>query len=201
MAFQQFTFPQVLADLGLTVRDADLFAGIPSAVVPPEFEASILDWANLASAINTEKARSEFVVAPVLLELRRRHPGKFALFSGVELIADANRGLNGICDFLLARSPSQHIVSAPILTVVEAKNDNIRNGFGQCIASMFAAGMVNESAGMSGAIMYGCVSNGTQWKFLSLAESRVTIDSVECQLHELGKILAILGSIVTSSAK
>lgn len=198
MAFQQFTFPQVAVDLGLTLLDADLFGSVPGEVVSPEFEASIADGANLASAINTEKARSEFVIAPVLLDLRRRHPGEFTLFSGVELVADANRGLNGICDFLLAKSPSQHLVSAPILTVVEAKNDNIRNGFGQCIASMVAVKLVNDAAGKTQPALYGCVSNGTQWKFFALADTTVMIDSVEYQLNELGKILAILGSIVTA---
>ena len=44
----------------------------------------------------------------------------------------------------------------------------------------------------------GCVSNGTQWKFFALADTTVMIDSVEYQLNELGKILAILGSIVTA---
>src|SRR5258707_1165331 len=105
MAFQNFSFPQVIHDLGLTLADADLFTLIPPAPVRPDFLALVMEGANLATAINTEKARSEFVVAPVLFELRRLHPGHCALFSGVELVGDASRGLNGICDFVITKSP------------------------------------------------------------------------------------------------
>ena len=89
MAFQQFTFPQVLAELELSVSDEDFFGELPREAVSAEFEARIKEGADLASAIYTEKARSEFVIAPVLLELRRRHRGVVSLFSGVELVADA----------------------------------------------------------------------------------------------------------------
>ena len=37
MAFQQFTFPQVLADLELSVSDEDFFGEIPREAVSPEF--------------------------------------------------------------------------------------------------------------------------------------------------------------------
>src|SRR5438270_6587396 len=121
MAFQNFSFPQVAQDLGLILADADLFSEVPPIPVRPDFVAAVLEGTNLASAINTEKARSEFVIAPVLFELRRLNLGHIALFSGIELDADANRGLNGICDFIIAKSPRQHVLSAPLITIVEAK--------------------------------------------------------------------------------
>src|SRR5216684_3800236 len=126
MAFQNFAFPQVIRDLGLTFAEADLFAQVPSVAVRPDLLAQVIDGNYLASAINTEKARSEFVIAPVLFELRRLHPGHFGLFSGIELDADAARGLNGVCDFIITKSPSQHVLSAPLITINEAKNDNLR---------------------------------------------------------------------------
>ena len=135
----------MIEELGLSVADMKLFDALPAESVAPDFEQSIREGADLASAINTEKARSEFVIAPLLFELWRRHRGQFSIFSGVELVADANRGLNGICDFLLAQSASQHIMTLPILSIVEAKNENLRSGLGQCIASMVAANIVNAS--------------------------------------------------------
>src|SRR4051812_24444866 len=121
MAFQNFSFPQVVQTLGLTLTDADLFAQVPAVAVRPEYLAQVIEGANLASAINTEKARSEFVIAPVLFELRHLHAGRFGLFSGIELEADPDRGLNGVCDFVLTKSPRQHVVSAPLMTIIEAK--------------------------------------------------------------------------------
>lgn len=201
MAFQQFTFPQVLTDLGLTLRDADLFGSIAEDAVSAELGAAIKEGADLATAISTEKARSEFVIAPVLMELRRRHPGAFRIFSGVELVADSSRGLNGFCDFLLTKSPSQHVATAPILSIVEAKNDNPRYGFGQCIATMVAAGILHEVEGDIRNPIYGVATSGSLWRFLTLADSVVTLDSREYLISDLGKLLAILGSIVTSFPK
>ena len=193
MAFPQFTFPAVIEELGLLLADANLFAAVKPLVVRPEFAAALADGANLAAAINTEKARSEFAVAPLLLELRRLWPGRFGLFSGVELVADANRGLNGFCGFLLTRSPSQHVITAPILAVVEAKNDNLRTGLGQCIATMVAARLINTSAD----VVYGAVTTGSLWRFLSLTETDLIIDYVEYHINAPDKLLAILSHIVS----
>jgi hypothetical protein len=79
----------------------------------------------VALAINTEKARSEFIIAPVLLELRRLVGDRLGLFSGVPLEGDAARGLNGICDFLLTTSGRQLVVTTPVVAIIEAKNDNL----------------------------------------------------------------------------
>src|SRR5437763_8017748 len=107
MAFSDFTFPQVLHDLNLTMRDADLFAQTPPVNLRPEFLATLSEDTVLAVAIGTEKARSECIIAPLLLELRRLTERRFSLFSGVELDADAARGLNGVCDFLISTAGSQ----------------------------------------------------------------------------------------------
>jgi hypothetical protein len=199
MAFQNFSFPQVAHDLGLTLTDADLFSQVPPTSVRPEFLAQVLEGANLASAINTEKARSEFVIAPVLFELRRLHPGHLGLFSGVELDADAERGLNGVCDFVITRSPLQHVLTAPLITIVEAKNDNLRSGLGQCIAAMCAAQMLNQAAATPLEAVYGAVTTGGAWKFLRLQGSDVTLDLVEYHVESLPKILGILGHLVENA--
>ena len=199
MAFQQFSFPQVIQDLSLTLGEKDLFGGIAPAAVRPDFLAQLLENANLAGAVNTEKARSEFVIAPVLIELRRSHGGSFGLFSGVELDADASRGLNGVCDFLLTKSPVQHVVTQPIMALVEAKNENLRTGLGQCIASMAAAQLFNQGNAGPVNIVHGAVTTGSLWKFLKLAGNEVTLDVVEYHIDNLGKIMGVLGEIVRSA--
>jgi hypothetical protein len=199
MAFQQFTFPQVLRDLGLTLSDADLFAAASPAAVRSDFAQLIIDNANLAGAINTEKARSEFVIAPVLIELRRMFHGSFGLFSGVELEADASRGLNGVCDFLITKSPVQHVVTHPILALVEAKNENLRSGLGQCIASMVAAQFLNKETANGSSVVYGAVTIGSVWKFLQLIDTGLTVDLVEYHIDNLAKIMGILSHIVSAA--
>lgn len=194
--FQSFSFPQVIQTLGLSLSEADLFASVPVLVVHADLVEQVTEGANLAAAVNTEKARSEFVIAPVLWELRRHHRGQMGLFSGVELDADAARGLNGVCDFVITRSPQQHVLTAPLLSVVEAKNDNLRSGLGQCIATMCAAQTINTAAKTDLPRVYGVVTTGSAWKFLKLESTAVTLDLVEYHIESLGKILAILSNIV-----
>jgi hypothetical protein len=111
MSFQNFSFPQVQQDLGLTLDEADLFSHVPAVELRDEFVAALTEGTNLALAVNTEKAKSEFIIAPLLLELRRSTGDRFGLFSGVELAVDPGRGLNGVCDFIITKSSRQFILS------------------------------------------------------------------------------------------
>ncbi len=199
MAFRDFTFPQVQERLGVRVEDADLFSDTSPFAVREEFAAFLRDGTSLALANSTEKAKSEFIIAPVLLELRRSLGSKFALFSGVEWDFDASLGLNGYCDFILGRGPSQHILQAPYIAIVEAKNDLIRTGLGQCIAAMVAARMSNERSGLPTVAIHGAVSTGAAWKFLRLRGDVVTMDVPEYFIDNLPKIMGILKQIVEAS--
>jgi hypothetical protein len=199
MAFRDFTFPQVQEKLGLRVEDADLFSGTPPMPVREEFAAFLRDGTSLALANSTEKAKSEFIIAPVLLELRRSLGPKFALFSGVEWDVDAAMGLNGYCDFILGRGPSQHVLQAPFVAIVEAKNDLIRNGLGQCIASMVAARVSNERAGLAIDSVYGAVTTGAAWQFLRLRGDILAMDIPEYFVDNLPGIMGILRAIVESN--
>ena len=196
MAFRDFRFPEVQQDLGVTVVEADLFSTAPEREVREEFLAVIRDGADLALAVNTEKARSEFIIAPILLELRRSMGRSFGLFSGIEFDVDSSRGLNGFCDFILTRSPRQIILTAPLIAIVEAKNDNLRSGLGQCIASMVAASEFNRKAGSAEGAVYGVVTTGSAWKFLRLRSSEVTIDIREYYIVDLKKIMGIFAHVI-----
>jgi len=196
MAFRDFTFPQVQHDFGLTLRDADLFSTAPLFAVRAEFAAFIRDGTALAVANSTEKAKSEFIIAPVLLELWRSLAGSFSLFSGLEWEVDAARGLNGYCDFIISRGTSQYVLGAPFVAIVEAKNDIIRTGLGQCIAAMYAAQVSNKHSKVAVETIYGVVSTGSAWKFLQLRESELTIDVPEHYIDDLPKIMGILKQIV-----
>ena len=200
MSFGNFTFPQVQQDLGLVLRETDLFSQVPAMALRDDFVATVTDGATIALVINTEKAKSEFIIAPILLELHRLLGGAMGLFSGVEFDVDAAKGLNGVCDFILSRAASHFVLSAPLVTIVEAKNDNLRNGLGQCIAATYAAGVFNQEAGNPIPAVFGVVSTGSAWKFLRLEGSTVTLDLKEYYIDNLGKILGVLKHIVGTLA-
>lgn len=196
MAFRDFTLSSIRERLGLRVVDAELFPNAPVWNVRPEFAAFLKDGVSLALANSTEKAKSEFIIAPVLLELRRSLGASFALFSGLEWDVDSERGLNGYCDFVLGRGASQHMLQAPFVAIVEAKNDLIRTGLAQCIAAMYAARLCNERAGLPPTTVHGVVSTGAAWKFLRLKGDEIQLDVPEYFIDNPQQIMGILKAIV-----
>ena len=111
-------------------------------------------------ALVSEKARSEFLVAPILLAARELTGNALAIYSGQRLDVDPAKGLLGECDFILARTDPVPRLRAPLLTVVEAKKNDIEGGLGQCVAQMVAARLFNERAGDTTTRVFGCVTTG-----------------------------------------
>lgn len=130
----------------------------------------------IVATSGSEKARSEAIIYPVLLELRRILNRNVSLFSGEDFNVDEAVGLNGICDFLISRSASVLEIEAPVVVIVEAKKTDLKSGFGQCIAEMVAAQRFNDAKEKLVTTIYGSVSNGIQWQFLKLEKQTVTID-------------------------
>ncbi|KAF3887947.1 MULTISPECIES: hypothetical protein [Nostocales] len=146
----------------------------------------------IALAINSEKSRSEMIITPILLELKRLYPQKVSLFSGKDFIVDVEKGLNGFCDFLISRSPEQLVITSPVIAVVEAKNENIESGLGQCMAEMIASQIFNQQKGKQVSQIIGAVTTGSSWKFMQLRETTIEIDLNEYFLNQVSKILGIL---------
>lgn len=193
MAFRDFTASNVYQKLGLTVADGTLFPGLQPVPVRSEFAEQLQQGLSLAAAISTEKARSEFGIAPLLLELYRITGGAFKLFSGVEWDVDREKGLNGFVDFLLTWGPSQYVAGPPFAVIIEAKNDPIPSGLGQCMAAMYAGVLAN---GAGAPPVYGAVTNGREWRFLRIEGRAVTIDQNDYRADDLPRLLAALEWIV-----
>jgi hypothetical protein len=200
VAFEDFSFPEVQQIFGLNLTEMDLFSSVPPLSVPAAFAERMRGDIALALAINTEKARSEFIIAPLLSELRRLLGGRFSLFSGVEFDVDSSRGLNGYCDFILSRSLLQSVLTAPAVVIIEAKNDNLRTGSGQCIAAMVAAQEFNSRSARALAVVHGVVTTGSAWKFLRLSGAELVLDVEEYFIAEMGRIMGILAFILQSTA-
>jgi|HubBroStandDraft_6_1064221.scaffolds.fasta_scaffold1973118_2 hypothetical protein len=58
------------------------------------------------------------------------------------------------------------------------------------------ARLFNERAGNTIPTIYGAVTSGTAWQFLRLADSTLSVDLDEYGVHEVGRILGILASMV-----
>lgn len=193
MAYNKFTFKQALKEFNLSFEEVQgLFADAPEAQPTKYLQELLPEYEALATAINTEKAKSELLIAPILLDVRRQLNNRISLFSGVEFDVDKERGLNGYCDFIIAQSPIQQFVSAPVVAIAEAKNDNPQNGFGECVAEMVAAQIFNEREGTARTVIYGVSTTGVAWRFLKLEGKRLLIDRSDYYIAEIEKILGIL---------
>ncbi|MBD2311123.1 hypothetical protein H6G20_05420 [Desertifilum sp. FACHB-1129] len=197
MPYSQFSIETIATGFGIAILEqVDLFANIPEGGYST-FLAETLDFnIPLALAIDTEKSRSELIITPILVELKRQFKSQISLFSGKDFNVDLARGLSGRCDFLISRSPEQLFIKAPVVSVVEAKNDNIQSGLGQCMAEMIAAQLFNQEKGNAIATVYGVVTTGSIWKFLQLADQTLQIDLTEYFLNNVGKIMGILRKFI-----
>jgi hypothetical protein len=194
MAYGNFTLKDIFDKFQLVDVKGPLF----SQVVPLKMS----DWLEktlqigLATTLSTEKERSERIVSPILFEIRERNHQAFSIYSGILLEVDKEQGLNGECDFLLANHPDSYYLKAPIITLVEAKDNDIKLGLPQCMAQMLGARLFNQQRGNAIEIIHGCVTTGEDWQFLKLEGNTVIVDSQRYYIKAVEEILGILQQIV-----
>ncbi|MCU0541543.1 MAG: hypothetical protein MUE44_05060 [Oscillatoriaceae cyanobacterium Prado104] len=199
MSYSDFSLAKVKQTFELTtVETVDIFAGVPELECSTLLTEILRYNVPLALASNSEKARSEMIISPILIDLRRQLKEQINLFSGIEFDVDSSEGLNGVCDFIISNSPEILFVSAPVITVVEAKKENITAGLGQWAAEMLAAIIFNEHAGNEVSTIYGAVTTGSIWKFMQLDGSVLSIELTEYYLKDVNKILGILARGIIS---
>ncbi|MBE9065982.1 hypothetical protein IQ260_04880 [Leptolyngbya cf. ectocarpi LEGE 11479] len=201
MAYSDFTINDIRKQFAVElVEDQALFSDIEPQV-PPRWLSDFLDiHLPLADAIGTEKAKSEFIVAPILSAARELLDRQISLFSGIEFTVDKTQGLTGRCDYIVSRSRSQYSLSAPVLALVETKNDRINAGLGQCMAEMIAAELFNHQEENAVTTIFGCVTTGDLWRFLKLQpvnnQRTIFIDTKQYFATQVNDLLGILKSMV-----
>ena len=176
MAYNKFNIPLLKQQLGLILQRS---YWLPQNL--PKFDEDPHLSANLQAAgkmfLGSEKARSEFVVTPILQALYRKNEDKFAIFSGYEFNIDKTKGLNGCCDFILSSAKDSFVIEAPAFFIVETKKADIDdNAIAQCGAEMYAAQIFNQKKENTPTTIYGCVTSAYSWGFLKLDGNLLSID-------------------------
>lgn len=132
-------------------------------------------------ALESEMARRETLIAPVLLEVARIAEAKVK----IEFPLDVSRQLKGSLDYLL------HTKSD--FLVVEAKNEDLYRGFKQLAVELIALERWLDDDELNN--LYGAVSTGNAWQFgkLEVKSKKIVQDlniyTIPRQLEELMKIL------------
>lgn len=114
--------------------------------------------------INSETAKREFMIAPLLYEVILRIDAKL----NIEYPIDIDNKLNGVIDYLIS--------SQQELIVIEAKKGDLDRGFNQLAAEMIALDKYEENDFPE--ILYGALTIGEVWRFsiLKRREKRIIKD-------------------------
>jgi len=200
MAFSDFTLRAAVEAFGLTEEDGvELFAGTPPMEPSAFLQVWLDEFAPLALGLGSEAARSHYIILPFLAEAQRRAAGPVSVLPGVTLDVDKSRGLNGFCDFIVARSARLYYLRGPLAAVVEAKREDITAGLGQCAASMVAIREFNEQDKTPVPAVYGAVSSGSAWRFLRLTGAVLAIDRREYHSEDAASLLGVLVRIASGA--
>ena len=201
MAYSDFTLKKIKSELNIKIVEKNsVFSHIKSVEISSYLKNTLKRNIPLALAINTEKARSEMIIVNILLEIKEKFSDKISLFSGIDFNVDKEKGLTGFCDFIFSNSPEQLYLDSPVITITEAKNENIVSGLGQCIAEMYASQIYNEKEGYDLSSVYGGVTTGDEWKFIKLIKDTAYIDADNYYINDIEKIVGILTEMVQQNA-
>ncbi len=174
MEYSDFTLSTLQQRFDLKHQRKRLFGEI-QPLIPSEWLINALKTAE-ELPVKSEKAKSELIVMPILLELRKQNNKQFTIFSGENLIADVENGLNGECDFIITQDTGSYELNPPLLQIIEAKKNDVESGIAQCAAQLLGAKIYNEKQDVNLPTLYGCVTTGDDWLFIQL-EQQLLIDN------------------------
>lgn len=194
MTYSDFTLDTVMQTFAMSIAQQHLFANATPVPASSWLQETLQKGMQLA--LMSEKARSEFIVAPVLLSAREMANNVFSIYSGQRFDIAPDKGLSGECDFILAHTPPLPLLQAPIVAVVEAKKQDIEAGLGQCAAQMIGVRLFNEQRNTAPKPIYGCVTTGEAWHFLHLQHNAIIIDQDRYYIVNIDAILGVFQAIV-----
>lgn len=193
MAYGDFTLDSIEEKLGVQTRVKKIFGQFQPVAPSQRLLEDIAEAKTFP--LRSEKAKSEWVLTPILKELRRSNGSFFTVYSGEFLNVDMASGLNGECDFIISKDIGTYTISYPILQILEAKKGDIDLGVAQCSAQMIGAKRYNDKKGTPIDMVYGCVTNGNEYLFLQLTD-KIVIDTQTYSLNKLDELLGAFQTII-----
>ena len=192
MSYSKFTIERVIKEFNLKLQQVEFISNnsdIKNLQPSNYIEEYLNNSYSFALSLATEKAESEFIIAPILLEVKNKFNNNVTFFSGQRFDIDVDKNLSGICDFIFSQTQQSLYIEKPVLFVVEVKESNIKSGLGQCIAELVAAQIYNNNFDK---YVYGTVTNGREWQFIRLKDNKVEININLMPTYPLEKLIGIL---------
>ncbi len=145
-------------------------------VEPSGWLKESLSIAQLMPLMN-EKTKAERIVSPILLEITKFYADRITFFSGENIDVDSTQDLSGACDFFFALQAPKPYMEAPIISITESKDEDMEWGIAQCAAQLYGAKLFNEAEGKDIPFMYGCATDGVEWRFMRFENNIFQIDN------------------------
>ena len=127
--------------------------------------------------MTNEKSKAERIISPILIEVSKKYADQITFFSGEQLNIRPEDDLAGECDFFFSLHPPKLYIDAPIISLTEAKDEDMEWGIAQCAAQMLGAKLFNEKKNKPIPFIYGCVTTGTDWQFMKLENDIYYVDN------------------------
>jgi hypothetical protein len=196
MAYRNFKLQELQDKFGVQQQAKDLFPNL-KLIPPSDWLIQTIQKKRRGLRITTEKAVSEAIISAVLIEIQERNYQKTTLFSGENLLADKQLGLNGEVDFMFVKQPEASEIVVPVISITEAKlNLSIEKSKSQAIAQMLGAQYFNNKSENPISVIHGVVTNGTQWLFMRLDGKMITVDENEYLINDLASIIGVFQAII-----
>ena len=195
MAFSDYkTIAQVQEEYSIKYLEADFIeiADLkPSDLFVKEFEFSEQNM----DIYTSEYSRCENIIYPILREVYKTFTDKYTLWSHKSITYDAK--LNGTPDYLFSTKSElgKTVVGLPIVIVVEAKKNDFREGWGQCLAELIAVQKLNKAEELP---VYGIVTDGELWQFGKLVSDEFTKSKLRITITDLDKIFGTISFLLSS---
>lgn len=192
MAFTEFkTLAQVSERFQITALADSLFPEFEQKT-PSGYLGDQLAFAkSRRKAGKSEQYMREWFISPVLMEALRDYQWLNIWINEFELSIDDQ--LNGLPDYLLTSLPQPKAIDTagqlPYVAIAEAKRENFSEGWGQCLAELYACQRLNGDPNLP---VWGIVTNGETWQFGKLKGAEFTRHDSSIDLDPLGKLLAVL---------
>ncbi|MEB3337030.1 MAG: hypothetical protein VKJ46_06180 [Leptolyngbyaceae bacterium] len=182
-----FDIEDILADLGCKIERAPLALPLAPQQLDrlPELQEQIQDGIRYVG-ITSEQARREFLIAPIVREVCRFTQQRVR----VEYPVVVSNWLKGTFDYYF---------QADNLLVIEAKRENLDNGFTQLAAELIALDQWTEQETTH---LYGAVTTGQDWRFgIFYRQERRIVEDLKLYRvpEELETLLKILIGILAES--
>ena len=196
MAFADFSLESAVERFELTLPPrADLFAGVEAMEIPPVLQAVLERWAPQALEVNTEKARSELIIAPILMEAMHLAGMAWGSTRGSRWTWTASAACSADATSCSAVDPVPSSSARRCWRSSRPRTKTSRGTWANASPRWWPCASLNERKGHPIPVVHGAVTTGAEWLFLQLEGNAVIFDLRERFLDDAGRILGYLAAI------